>query len=63
LTESKTNQIFPIFPNKVISELNKEFDFYVWKKIDDNKSAIRLVTSWATDEKEVDNFIKYLEEI
>jgi threonine aldolase len=45
LTESKTNQIFPILPNTDIEKLAKDFDFYVWKKIDGENSAIRLVTS------------------
>lgn len=60
LTESKTNQIFPILPNVSIEKLAEEFDFYVWKKIDGKSSAIRLVTSWATEEKEVDRLIEVL---
>lgn len=58
LTNSTTNQIFPIFPNTVIDELSKKYLFYVWKKIDEEKSAIRLITSWATEEIEVNEFIK-----
>lgn len=58
LTKSGTNQIFPIIPNALLSNLEKDFLFYVWKKIDENNSAIRIVTSWATDEKEVIRFIE-----
>lgn len=61
LTESTSNQIFPILPNNLIDELSKKYGFYVWKKIDESKSAIRLVTSWATDEKMIEQFINDLE--
>lgn len=57
LSESSTNQIFPIFPNAVIEKLKSNYGFYVWSKIDTNNSAIRLVTSWATKESAVDEFL------
>jgi len=60
LTESQTNQIFPILPNTLIEKLEKKFEFYVWKEIDTKNSAIRLVTSWATQENRVDEFIDEL---
>ncbi len=63
LTESESNQIFPIFPNKVIEELYMGYAFYPWSKIDDNTTSVRLVTSWATSEEAVEAFIKDLEEI
>lgn len=60
LTASSTNQIFPIFPNALISKLQENYSFYVWEKVDENFSAIRLVTSWATSEEKVSNFIEDL---
>ncbi len=54
----QSNQIFPIFPNDLINKLYEKFDFYIWQKIDDNNSSIRLVTSWQTDENMVDLFIE-----
>ncbi|MCP4176240.1 MAG: aminotransferase class V-fold PLP-dependent enzyme [bacterium] len=60
LTEPVTNQIFPILPNILIEELHEEFDFYVWEKIDDNFSTVRIVTSWATKEDTVNRFISKL---
>lgn len=60
LTDSATNQIFPIFPNSLIEELKKQYGFYIWSKSDDNNSAIRLVTSWATKEENVNEFISEL---
>ncbi len=56
-TDSTTNQIFPILPNSVIEKLKTDYGFYVWSKIDDSSSSIRLVTSWATKEEMVDGFI------
>jgi len=60
LTEPVSNQIFPILPNKLIEKLNQKYGFYVWCKIDDKNSAIRLVTSWATKEEFVNQFIEDL---
>lgn len=60
LIDSPTNQIFPILENKLIEKLEKKFAFYIWKKIDDNNSAIRLVTSWATNKESVLEFIDEL---
>ena len=58
LIPSSTNQIFPIFPNTLIEDLSRKFQFYPWKKIDDQRTALRLITSWTTDESMVDAFIE-----
>ena len=63
LTDSTTNQIFPIFPNEIIEAVRAEYDFSVWEKIDENHTAIRLVTSWATKAEEVKAFNKRLLEL
>lgn len=60
LIDSPTNQIFPILENELIEKLKKQFEFYVWKKIDGENSAIRLVTSWATNKDSVLEFIDEL---
>ncbi len=60
LTDPVSNQIFPILPNSLIQELNRSFEFYIWKKINEQHSAIRLVTSWATKEEAVDAFISQI---
>jgi threonine aldolase len=57
LTASSTNQIFPILPNDLIVELQKQYGFFVWSKVDERHSSIRLVTSWATKEEKVDEFL------
>ena len=57
LSETYTNQIFPILNQNQITKLSENFDFYVWKKIDEQKSAIRIITSWATNHEVVEEFI------
>ncbi len=57
LTQPVSNQIFPILPNELIEKLKEKYGFYVWQKIDDEKSAVRIVTSWATKETDVESFI------
>ena len=61
-SKTESNQVFPILPNSMIKSLQETFDFYVWEKVDDQRSVIRLVTSWATDKKQVDAFIRVVNE-
>ncbi|MCQ4035978.1 threonine aldolase family protein [Kaistella montana] len=56
LAETFTNQIFPILTQSQIDQLSRNYDFYVWKKIDEEQSAIRIITSWATTDEIVANF-------
>ena len=58
--QTETNQVFPILPNAVVAALQKDFAFYVWAPADDDHSVIRLVTSWATPEDQVDAFLSRL---
>ncbi|MGG0740667.1 threonine aldolase family protein [Niallia taxi] len=58
LIDSPTNQIFPILPNERIQKLQKNYAFIVWSKFDADRSTIRLVTSWATKEEAVHQFLK-----
>lgn len=60
MIETSTNQIFPIFPMALIEKLQEEYSFFLWEKIDEERSAVRLVTSWATKEDEVKSFVKQL---
>lgn len=53
LTDSTTNQQFPILPNKVLEKLKQKFEYSFWQKIDADHSAVRFCTSWATDIKKV----------
>ena len=57
LTQSPTNQIFPILPHWLIKKLQQKYAFYIWSVIDSEHSSIRLVTSWATPIEAVQGFI------
>ena len=58
--QTETNLVFPILPDAVVSALQPKFAFYLWAKPNDEHSVIRLVTSWATDEGNVDSFLACL---
>ncbi|WP_316571458.1 aminotransferase class I/II-fold pyridoxal phosphate-dependent enzyme [Neobacillus sp. YIM B06451] len=58
LTHSPSNQLFPILPNKLIAELQKKYAFLIWEKADEDSSAVRFVTSWATKEEAVMELIE-----
>jgi threonine aldolase len=60
LSDTYTNQIFPILSNDLIDKLSEKFEFYIWKKIDENFSAIRLITSWNTGDEPVNDFIEII---
>lgn len=60
LADTYTNQIFPIISNELIKILSENFEFFVWKKIDEKSSAIRLITSWNTGDEPVERFIEII---
>ena len=62
LVEPASNQIFPILPVALIERLQEKFDFYVWKPINADYAAVRLITSWTTDELMLEVFISMLKE-
>jgi len=60
MADSTTNQIFPILPNAVIKKMMESYGFYEWCVIDQNNTALRLVTSWATGADAVKSFLSDL---
>ncbi|MDB6163539.1 MAG: hypothetical protein JWL98_971 [Xanthomonadaceae bacterium] len=58
LSEPVTNQVFPILPDTQIDALRAHYAFHVWSRVDAYRSAIRLVTSWATQREAVDEFLQ-----
>jgi threonine aldolase len=57
LSESSSNLSFPIFPNEIIGRLQANYGFHAGARVDAGMSAVRLVTSWATPEQAVDDFV------
>lgn len=58
LADSSTNQLFPIVSKEISKKLSANYSFFTWREINSNEEAIRLITSWATDEDMVDQFIQ-----
>ncbi|MCI8887524.1 MAG: aminotransferase class I/II-fold pyridoxal phosphate-dependent enzyme [Hungatella sp.] len=58
--DSMTNQLFPIFSDQIIETLKQHFTFNMDRRIDETHSAIRLVTSWATTEAGVREFVEFI---
>ncbi len=53
LVQSVTNQQFPIMPDRIIRKLKAHYEFRVWQGMGHASSAVRFVTSWATDPEDV----------
>lgn len=60
LVESTSNQQFPILDNATLDRLSKDFLFSIWQKVDDDHTAVRFCTSWATKPEAVDALIAAL---
>lgn len=57
-SESPTNQQFVIFPDSLIEKLSEKYVLSYQERIDESHSAVRICTSWATKEENVDMLIK-----
>lgn len=53
--DSPTNQQFYIIPNGDLERLRQHIGFEVWCPVDENHTACRFVTSWATTDDEIEN--------
>ena len=62
-SDSPTNQVFPILPVSVVSELKKEFAFHEWTAERDGMLPIRLVTSWGTEEKDIEYLLQRIKQL
>ncbi len=59
-SDSPSSQLFPIFPDALVSRLSESFLFETWLRPDHTHTCVRLVTSWATSRPAVDAFISAL---
>ncbi len=59
---SPTNQRFFIFPDDVLKRLEENYVFSFWKKTDEVHTAVRICTSWATAEENVNALIREIRE-
>lgn len=60
LVRGVTNQIFPILPDRLLAELSQNFVFTEQERVDKEHRAVRICTSWATPQENVDALCKEL---
>ena len=58
--ESPTNQQFLLLTDEQIERLKHEVSFSFWEKPDEDHTVIRLATSWATTNEQVDELIEVI---
>ena len=61
--DSPTNQQFFILTRAQIERLERKVAFGVWEWLDEERAAVRLVTSWATTEAELDELERLLDSL
>ena len=60
LIDSPTNQQFIIVDNQKYAALKEHVSFSTWEKVDEDHTAIRFATSWATKEEDVKALLELL---
>lgn len=63
LIDSPTNQQFPIFSDSQIATLSEHFMLSLWQRIDEEHTAMRICTSWATKPESTDELIRAIENL
>lgn len=58
--KTPTNQIFVVLDTARCKQLEEKVVLGFWEKIDSNKKIMRIATSWATQESDVDALIELL---
>ena len=57
---SPTNQQYILVENEEMKRLQKEIVFSFWEQVDEDHTAIRFVTSWATTEEDLETLRRVL---
>lgn len=61
LYNSYTNQQFPIMHKQQLEQLKENYSFELWAPLDEEYSAVRFCTSWATKDEDVEKLIEDLD--
>ena len=61
--ENSTNQIFIVLEDSKIAKISKEFTLGYTERADETHSVMRICTSWATKEENVDALIEALRSV
>ncbi|KRA46568.1 beta-eliminating lyase-related protein [Pseudoxanthomonas sp. Root630] len=54
--DSPSNQLFPVLPGALVERLQQYVEFETWERRGDGTTVIRLMTSWATPESDIEAF-------
>ena len=54
--DSPSNQVFPVLPDAMVERLRSFVEFETWERRGDGTTVIRLMTSWATPESDLEAF-------
>ena len=60
LLDSPTNQQFVILNREQFARLGEQFKFCIWEPVDEEHTAVRFATSWATREEDVDTLLSVI---
>lgn len=63
LYDSYTNQQYPIMANSQLEQLREKYSFEMWVKLDEEYSAVRFCTSWATKDEDIDALLSDLDNL
>lgn len=58
--ETETNQVFAVLPMSLIERLRENFKFYIWESLGEDEAVVRLLTTWATDPYQLEQFSQLL---
>lgn len=60
--ETTTNQIFIILENESLKRFGERVNYSFWEAYDEDRTVIRLATSWASQEEDVEALLQLLAE-
>lgn len=60
LNTTTSNQIFPILPKALLATLDRVCTYEIWQALDQDRVAVRFVTSFHTSQDEVDGLLSAL---
>lgn len=58
LYDTVANQVFTVFADDILAFLSEKYTFEIWGKPDEDHTAVRICTSWATDDEAVKDLIE-----
>jgi threonine aldolase len=58
LYETTANQTFVVLPNDILAFFADKYAFEVWGKPDEDHTAVRICTSWATEDEAVRQLVE-----